>query len=338
MVDANADLALEAIQAVRLSSGLDFDLDGRNGIDLQIDGKRIRLVAHIRRTVEKTGQLGAIKASLEAEGDRGILVTTYLSSNMAEKCRELGVPFLDAAGNAFLSLPGVRLFVSGRKLEATSKPVKGNNLTALKIHLAILAYPGLIAKPFREIAKVANCSLTAVQRAIQELIDRKIVRPESTSQERILEQPRRLFDDWVANYPISMKPRMKVRRFHCKNPDWWKNVDLVAARWGGEVAASIMTKHLQPATQTLLVNEAEFDSLVKSMVIQHRWQADPRGEIEVYSLLQELPRQTPWSQCAPAMMVYADLLASLESRNMETAKILFERVIENELAAHLQAS
>lgn len=335
MKDANADLALEAIQAVRLSSGLDFDLDEQRGIALQIDDKRIHLVAHIRRTVEKIGQLGAIKTSLEAEGGCGILVTTYLSSNLAEKCRELGVPFLDTAGNAFLALPGVRLFVSGRKLEATSKLAKGNNPTALKVHLAILTHPGLIAKPFREIARVANCSLTAVQRTIQELIDRKIVRPESTSQGRILEQPRRLLDDWVANYPISMTPRMKVRRFHCKNSDWWKEVNLVDAWWGGEVAASIMTKHLQPATQTLLVNEAVFDSVVKYMASQYRWQADPRGEIEVYSLLQELPRQDPWSQCAPAIMVYADLLASLDSRNMETAKVLFEKVIENELAAHL---
>lgn len=109
--------------------------------------------------------------------------------------------------------------------------MKGNNLTALKVHLAILTHPGLISKPLREIAKIANCSLTAVQRTIQELVDRKIVRPESTKLERIVEQPRRLLEDWVANYPISMKPHMKVRRFHCKNADWWKDVNLVNACW-----------------------------------------------------------------------------------------------------------
>lgn len=334
MKDAIVDLIQEATQAVRLSSGLDIDLDEQKEIVLRVDDKSIHLSAHARKTIEKIGQLGSIKASLDAAGNRSILVTNYLSPNLAEKCRELDIPFLDAAGNAFLSLPGVRIFVSGRKKGTKSKSLKGNNLTALKVHLAILTHSGLISKPFREIAKTANCSLTAVQRTIQELVDRKIIRPESTHLERILEQPSRLFDDWVANYPISMKPQMKVRRFHCKSSEWWKEVNFVNAWWGGEVAASIMTKHLKPATQTLFVNEADFDSVIKSMANQYRWQADPKGEIEVYSLLQELPRQNQWSQCAPAIMVYADLLASLDSRNMETAKVLFEKVIENELITH----
>jgi hypothetical protein len=96
-----------------------------------------------------------------------------------------------------------------------------------------------------------------------------------------------------------------------------------------------MTKYLQPATQTLFVNDTEFNTFINTIAQQHCWQADPKGEIEMYSLLQSLPRQSQWSQCAPAIMVYADLLASLNSRNMETAKVLFEKVIENELASHL---
>ncbi len=295
MKNVNTDLVLQAAQSVRLSSGLDITLDEHQGILIQVDDKRIQLKAQTRKTIEKESQLGAIKASLEAESNRGILVTTYLSPNLAEKCRELDIPFLDAAGNAYIAQPGVRIFVSCRKLKTTSKPMKGNNLTALKVHLAILTHPGLISKPLREIATIASCSLTAAQRTIQELVERKIVRPESTNLERILEQPRRLLEDWVANYPISMKSHMKVRRFHCKNADWWKDMNLDNARWGGEVAASIMTKHLQPATQTLFVNDTEFNTFINSMAQQHRWQADPKGEIEVYSLLQSLPRQ---SQCA----------------------------------------
>jgi hypothetical protein len=335
MKGAESDIIITAFDAIKASAKIDFKQQKDGSTCMYAEGTSYKLNLIVRSSIDRVNALGSLKLCLEQCGNNTILITSHLSNGLIEKCQELGIQFIDTAGNAYISLPGVRIFISGRKLSSPFKIPKGNNAASLKVHFAILSHPGLIAKPLRQIAKVANCSLAVVHGAIQDLTNRKLLSIKNAGQKRTLIQPTRLFEEWTTNYPIVLKPRLKVKRFHCENPDWWKQAKLKNAWWGSEVAASIMTNHLQPATQSIYTLQADFDSVIKSLAISNRWQADAQGEIEVLStFFEEVPQNLRWHNCISPIIVYADLVSSLDSRNLETAKVLFEKVIKNEIATH----
>lgn len=335
MKGIESDLIVSAIHAIKASAKIDLKQQIDGSIFMDTEGASYRLEPIVRSSIDRIDALGPLKLNMEQSGNNTILITSYLSNGLIEKCQEIGIQFIDAAGNAYISLPGIKLFVSGRKLSSPFKTPKGNNPGSLKVHYSLLTHPGLVAQPLRQIAKVANTSLAVVHQTIQDLNNRKIVSIHNATQKRALVQPTHLFDEWTINYPIVLKPRLRVKRFHCENPDWWKQTKLKKAWWSSEVAASIMTNHLQPATQSIYTHEADYDSVIKSLAISNRWQADAHGEIEVLSTFFEgSPQNLHWTNCLSPIIVYADLVSSLDSRNLETAKVLFEKVIRDELATH----
>jgi len=47
-----------------------------------------------------------------------LLVAPYITREIAERCRQLGLPFLDTAGNAYLEAPGLFVYVTGNNKPA----------------------------------------------------------------------------------------------------------------------------------------------------------------------------------------------------------------------------
>lgn len=46
----------------------------------------------------------------------GLLIAPRITPEIAERCRELDIPFIDTAGNAYLHAPGLLVFVKGQRL------------------------------------------------------------------------------------------------------------------------------------------------------------------------------------------------------------------------------
>jgi hypothetical protein len=59
--------------------------------------------------------LGAVIHQLERHGEQGLLVADYVTPPMAEELRARKIPFVDAAGNAFLDQPPLFVWVKGEK-------------------------------------------------------------------------------------------------------------------------------------------------------------------------------------------------------------------------------
>jgi hypothetical protein len=49
-------------------------------------------------------------------------VAPYLTPDIAERCRELHLPFLDTAGNVYLHEPGLFVFVKGQRTRSADIP------------------------------------------------------------------------------------------------------------------------------------------------------------------------------------------------------------------------
>jgi hypothetical protein len=88
-----------------------------------------------------------------------------------------------------------------------------------------------------------------------------------------------------------------------------------------------MIKHLKPASQTLYVASNEMEGMVKTIVKQCRLKPDVDGSIEMLEKFWHWEPGTP-PDVAPPLLVYAELLAIMDPRAQETARLIKGRYIE----------
>jgi hypothetical protein len=192
----------------------------------------------------------------------------------------------------------------------------------------------MVQASYREIMESAGVSLGAISSTFDDLKRRGLLLDAEGTRHRKLLEPKRLFDEWVTNYPFVLHPKLNPRLFSAPDPNWWKSVqpDALGAVWGGEVAAERITGYLKPATQILYVEPAAMNSCLKQLISTHRLRPDPYGKIEILEKFWNLPSDPKSPEIAPAILVYTDLMMTLEPRNSEAARIIWETKIETAFA------
>jgi len=310
-------------------------------IDIYVEGKKHRYVVEAKTHVDRLAALGHVKAQLNQLGERGILFAPYITPALAKKCRQLEMAFLDLAGNAYLHEPGLHVYITGEKPEGPATTTMGarggGTATALRVVFALLCKPELLNAPYRDIVEAANVALGAIGWVFLDLEGRGYIVGHQKKHNRRLLEPIRLFEEWVTNYPIKLRPKLNPRRFRAENPDWWKQADLTGLRayWGGEIAAHRLTKYLKPATCTLYLepdqNHAAPTRGLAKLVAANRLRADPHGDIEILDAFWHLPPNPKHTDVVPPILAYADLIATLDPRNLDVAKLIREQYIDNAL-------
>jgi hypothetical protein len=150
---------------------------------------------------------------------------------------------------------------------------------------------------------------------------------ETKAHGRNIENRGRLLVKWVEAYANELRPKLKPRRFRVANPDWWKSEDLAALEmWlGGEPAAAVLTRHLRPEIVTIY-GDTHFATLAK----QAQALKDDHGQLEILHKFWnfETPRLNQKYPIVPPLLIYADLVATADARNLETAHIIRERFLD----------
>lgn len=287
------------------------------------DGKR--LLVEVKGNVA-AATLGQAVAQLARFEKPGILVTRYVTPQMAEHLKELDVPFLDTAGNAYIRTPKLLIFVTGRKPRQpgkAEKPVRAFRTTGLKVVFACLCRPHLVAAPYREIAAVTGVALGTVGWVLKDLEKLGYLRI-TKAHGRNLWNKRELLDAWAAAYPRELRPKLHPRRFHAPDPTWWQGVDWRAfdAWLGGEPAAAEITGYLKPQTITVYGGRK-----LNGLFIAKRLRKDTAGAIEVMDAFWRFDYTWPHANLAPPLLIYAELIATAEARNLETARKLYEQYL-----------
>lgn len=306
-------------------------------IDIYVEGKKRRFAVDAKTRVDRLAALGQIKAQLDKLGERGLLFAPYITPEMAKQCRQLDLAFLDTAGNAYLHEPGLHVYITGEKPLTTIGTRGGGTATALRVVFALLCEPTLLNAPYRDIVEAANVALGAIGWVFFDLEGRGYIAGRQKKHNRRFLDATRLFDEWVTNYPIKLRPKLNPRRFRAKNPEWWKQADLTGlqAYWGGEIAAHRLTNYVKPAKVTLYVepdqDDAEPTRALAKLVAANHFRADPRGDIEILDTFWHLPPNPIHPDVVPPILAYADLIATLDPRNLEVAKLIFEKHIDHAL-------
>lgn len=306
-------------------------------IEIAKDGKKHQFVVEAKTRIDRIATLGHLKAQFDMFNKRPLLFAPYITTAIAQECRKLDIPFLDTAGNTYLNTPGLYVFVAGEKpeglLATTIGTGGGGTATALRVVFALLCQPQLLNAPYRDIVDAAGVALGAVGWVFFDLQGRGYLAAGKKKQNRRLLEPIRLFEEWATNYPIKLRPKLNPRRFTAQNKDWWKNAKLtdMGAYWGGEIAAARLTRYLKPMRCTIYLDATKNQNAFARLIKNHRLRADPEGDIEILDMFWNFPAMPDHRDVVPPILAYVDLVATLDPRNLEVAKLIREQHIDDAL-------
>ncbi len=316
-----------ATQAVILNTEVQLP-EGRADAEIQL-GVNPPLIAEVKQTI-RPATLGNALAQLRRIPKPAILVTRYISPQLAGKLKEMDIPFLDAAGNSYLRTPDTFIYVVGRKeiKRPQERPVRAFRAKGLKVVFALLCMPDLIKAPYREIADKAGVALGTVTNIVKDLEQIGCLF-RSKKKGLVLENQQKLIDQWVEAYPRELRPQLKPQRFNILHSDWWKEFDY--KRWeknnlwlGGEPAAALLTKYIYPE-QVTVYGRPDFKKLAR--IIHPARDEDGKFELLEPFWNFEYKQLNVVHRLCPPLLVYADLVATGEARQLDAAGIIRDKYL-----------
>ena len=289
-----------------------------------IKGKEIRYYAEIKANVTKADKL--LLMMRKGEFDHPLLlVTKYINTQLADDLKQNGTEFIDTAGNAFINQPPLYIFVKGNKPDMVKTPPlkRAFKPAGLKVIYAFLCNPGLENKTYREIAAETGVALGTVDWIMRELKELGFLLDMGKRGQRLI-QKENLLQRWITAYPEQLRPKLTLGRFRGEY-GWWqrKTLDPFKGQWGGEVAAAKLTQYLQPQIITIYVTPQEIDQLL----IKNRLKRDQTGDVEILKRFWKPPEIWKYEDLVHPILIYADLLATGNERNIETAKMIYDQHI-----------
>jgi hypothetical protein len=90
----------------------------------------------------------------------------------------------------------------------------------------------------------------------------------------------------------------------------------------GETAAALLTKYLKPQNHTIYTK----DNYGK-LLLQLKLKNDPNGNIEVLKQFWNFEDARAEKKLVNPVLIYADLLATRDRRNIETANLIYKNEI-----------
>lgn len=256
-----------------------------------------------------------------------LLITEYVTPPIADQLKELNIFFIDTAGNAFINEPPLFVFVKGNKPRLTLKEEPQKRLfkpSGLKTIFALLNNPDMVNKPYRDIAEAADVALGTVGWLIGDLKEMGFC-TEFNKHNRKLMNLEKLIKRWVEAYPEQLRPKLIRGRFETTNHNWWQEIDIkmYGAFWGGEVAAANLTNYLKPTRATIYTNEP-----LGKLVLKNKLRKATKGNVEILARFWNFKYELEDQDVVPPMLVYADLMATADPRNIETAGIIYEKYLD----------
>ncbi|MBS0287731.1 MAG: hypothetical protein JSR17_10565 [Proteobacteria bacterium] len=280
-------------------------------------------VGEIKLNLTKAA-LGAAISHLKQLSHQGILITDYVNPNSAELLREMDIPFFDTVGNAYIKLnnPSLFIYVKGNKPPQLPSNSAAFTTAGIKVIFYFLCCPEKVNASYREIATSANVALGRIGTIINDLkemgylldkgsLGRKLINIES------------LIEKWVDGFEEKLRKKLILGRFKTDEFNWWKDAKMPKnSYWGAEVAAANMTNYLKPEIITIYT-----DNNINKLKLIHELKSEPNGNIEVLKTFWNFTQKSQELNLVPPLLTYADLIISGDPRNIETAKIIYEKNI-----------
>ena len=292
------------------------------------DGRTFDLPYDVKFTIDRKDQLLTFKT----RHDTAVLITRELTRTMAEHCRELGIQFIDHAGNCFLRQPGLFVFVTGAKETTNFKQaaIRGLTPATLRVVFAILTIPSVLNCNVRRIAEVASISHGAAGAALITLEEAGFF-SSAKSGRRMLTMPERWLDTWTEGYLGRIRP--KLEKYKMSAPVALEAVlkrvssQMGEVALGGEAAAAHLDMGLKPGVLTLYIDLKD-PGVLRDLVQQLKLRRDPEGKIEMVDMFWNT-QELPCMPTVPDALIYADLVGTGDNRAMEIAMRMRKKILDD---------
>jgi len=279
--------------------------------------------AEVKRNL-RPATLGAVIQQLRARNARTLLVADHVTPSLADSLQEAGVEFIDTAGNVWLNEPPLWVWVTGQRPQETAdykrQPTgRAFQASGLRVLFALLCMPEIANRPYREIARLAGVAHGTVGWVMAELP--KLGYVATYRKKRILVKPERLLREWAEAYARFLRPKLVLARYNVDDFAWWQKHDVTEFGFnlGGEIAGARMTGYLKPASITIYG-----ENVPTELMVRFRLRKDQNGNMEI---MKRFWRFDEKASLVPAPLVYADLLATGDARCMETAEMIYEKIV-----------
>ena len=287
-------------------------------IAINIDDHELIFNAFLKLFVNRA-RLGLIANQLKNYGRNPLLITDYVNPTLMTILENNRINFIDAAGNAYINKTPLFIIIKGntpgdlKKQKPLQIPFYAATLQTI---FTLLCNPGLEKAPVREIAEQAVVAHGTAHTTLKELVREGYLLNVGNK----LVNKRDLLNRWVIFYAERLKPKYILGRYRIEY-DQINNMDLINydALWGGEAAAAKLTNYLQPFIYTVYIGERQGEFILRNRLKKH-----PQGNLELVKKFWNFENYE-YPDITHPILIYADLLATGDPRNIETAQIIYEK-------------
>lgn len=265
-----------------------------------------------------------IKTSPAPKNSSPLLISHYISPQMAALLKQKGIEYADCAGNLYLNQMPLYIEIGGQK--HTSKPPGADRLfrsAGLKLIYLLLRNRQAIHATYRVLADDAGIALGAIGDLFGELEKRGNLTTDAQGQRQLcaIEE---LLQRWQLGYMETLRPKLFLQR--CQLASGYsveqlpqllqQSTDSKQILIGGELGAALLTSGFQPRSAILYLDP---ELQLKTMLRLHLL-PDQNGEI---ILMQPFGRQCGWSGWQPDGLTLADpLLTFAELSGKSTDQVV----------------
>lgn len=266
---------------------------------------------------------------------RHIILTEYISMDIAKKLKEQGIEFADCAGNMHMNLPWLKILVMGNPKEKQfERQTSLSSAVALKVIYTILTQPKSITWTHRETAKAAGVALGSVTTVYRELRSQGYLHTTESNKEinREVLNKAKLFDKWIAGYEDKLRQKLYLGSYRIAGnkpigdlPAMLVNTQQDQVLIGGELGATLLEKgNLRPGSATLHLDE---NSDAKQLSLQLRMIPDAHGNVvflQKFGAYNSMSEQNCPFPLTDPLLMYSELLQINDPRVREFAELFFQ--------------
>lgn len=258
-----------------------------------------------------------------------LLVADYVNPTLSHFLRENNCDFIDSAGNAFLNFGSVFVYIMGNnrpELLADKKSSRAFQGSGLTLIFALLCHPNNVLNySYRELSKISGVSSDSIGLILYDLKTAGYLLSEKNNKRKWGDRDG-LIKRWVVAYSEKLKPKLVLGYYQSLQKNWRDSVDIKSygALWSGEVAADRLTHYLKPEFSTIYTQE-KLGKLVLMNSLKEVLEKSS-GNVEVLQKFWHFHNHDN-PDLAPTLLIYADLISSGNSRNLEVAEIIYNKYL-----------
>jgi len=255
-----------------------------------------------------------------------LVIANYITPNAKQLLKERGINYVDEQGNIWLKFKPIYIHIEGIPKQKTPKQKKNRAFTkaGIKVVFQLLLDKDLVNTTYRNIAEKAEVALGTIPKVVEGLQEEGFLIKKNKDQ-WVMTNHAELLTRWQEEYAQRLKPTLFVKRYRPTDANFhvnWRKLQLQHDTvWGGEPAADLLTNYLKPEQYILYTHQHQQD-IMKA----YRWIPDEEGEIFIYKKFWNTPLDN--NNQAPALLIYAELMDTKDSRCIETATMIYEQYLQ----------